>query len=238
MASTGSGTKPSTSAGPRGEHPSAKEGASDPQAHRSRLATTQEEVDERARQVAERNAETVAPAQARTEAEAAERRAAASDPEQAAVERELARILFERAERHEATTKSSEARTRLLNRSAAAPSSAGSASGPVGNPLPKDLKRGDDVVYHTPGAVQDTTGQVIRVWPEVHEDPDDPKSKAQRWRADLVLFPLHGSPGTLEGIAYGEGLGQFQLASDVEVDDLGLASGENELPAPYRHEIN
>lgn len=234
-------TKPSVTPGPHGEHESSQPGgqtAVDSQALRTRAPASEGEMRDRGRLVAESAAQSIAPARAREEADAARRRAQASDPEQAMVEEELANLLDGVAERHEATTKATAERTRLMNRSAAVQPTGGSASGPLGEPLSNKVKRGSVVVYHTPGTVLDTTGLVIRVWPPVHEDPDDPKSKSARWRADLVLFPFQGSPGTIEGVAQGSGLGQFQLAEDVDLDDVGLATGENETPAPFRHEIH
>jgi hypothetical protein len=237
--STGSAVKPSVAPGPHGEHESAKApGASDPQALRSRVATTQEEIDERARQVARSAADTIPASRAREEAQAAERRSQASDPEQNAVEKELAEILYGVADRHEASAAATAERTKLLNRSTATQPTTGAASGPIGEPLSDKVRRGTVVVYHTPGAVLDTTGLVIRVWPPVKADPDDPKSKSNRWRADLVLFPFQGTPASIEGVAQGSGVGQFELADEVDLDDVGMATGENEPPAPFRHEIH
>lgn len=194
-------------------------------------------MDERAEYVAAAHAATVAPARAREEAEAARRRAGASDPEQARVEQALAAKLDETADNYDKIQKVTAERARLQNRGAVPQTVGGSPSGPLGEPLPDGVSRGVPVVFHTPGELVDTTGLVINVWPKVQNDPDDPKRGSDRWRADLAVFPLRGSPSTLEGVAYGSGAGQFQLASDLDDDARGLPEGQSGAQTPFRHEI-
>jgi hypothetical protein len=229
-------TVPSVSQGPTQDQTSEGGGASLPQARQSQLASTEEEMAERAEYVASAHAATVAPARAREEAAAARRRAGASDPEQAAVENALASKLDEIADRYDAQQRVQADRSRIQNRTTPA-TIGGSPSGPLGEPLPADVKRGVAVVFHTPGTLLDSTGLVINVWPEVADDPDNPEGAANRWRADLAVFPLRGSPSTLEGVAYGTGPGQFQLASELEEDERGLAEGQDAPETPWRHEI-
>lgn len=230
-------TTPSVGQGPTQDQARESGGASGPQARRSTPATTEKEMDERADFVAQSHVQTVAPARAREEADAARRRAGAVDPEQAKVEQRVAELLDDVADQHERTQKALDERSRIQNRRSVPQNVGGQPQGSLGEPLSDKVKRGVPVVYHTPTNQQDTTGLVINVWPKVADDPDNPKSKENRWRADLVIFPLHGSSGTLEGIPYGEGPGQFELADDLEDDDRGLAEGEVSTATPYRHEI-
>ena len=231
-------TTPSVGQGPTQNQGDESGGASNPQARRSALATTEREMDERAEVVASSHVQSVAPARAREEAKAARRRAEAVDPEQAKVEQKLAELLDEVADRYEAEQAVSAERSRIQHASGVPQQVGGTPSGQLGEPLPGDVKRGAAVVYHTPGTLLDATGLVINLWPAVAEDPDNPSSKEQRWRADLVSFPLRGSPGTHEGVAYGSGAGQFQLASELEEDERGLPEGWSQAEAPYRHEIH
>ena len=195
-------------------------------------------MEERAEYIASAHAATVAPARAREEADAARKRAAGADPEQAAVEAALAAKLDEIADRDDAQRKIMADRAKIQNRGAAPQAVGGLPSGPLGEPLGKGVTRGAAVVFHTPGEQVDTTGFVINVWPKVQSDPDDPKSKSDRWRADLVIFPLRGSPSTQEGVAYGAGVGQFELASEVDDDARGLPEGASAPATPFRHEIS
>jgi len=39
-------------------------------------------------------------------------------------------------------------------------------------------------------------------------------------------------------VAYGSGIGQFELADDVDPDDIGRGDEGNTLNTPYRHEIH
>jgi hypothetical protein len=228
---------PSTGVGPHGEHEGIGSGARGEQANTSTLASTEGEMDERAEYIASAHAVTVAPARAREEAEAARRRAAASDPEQAKVEQALASKLDEVADRYDAQQRVQADRARIQNRTAAPQALGGQPSGPLGEPLPDGVTRGAAVIYHTPGELMDTFGFVINVWPAVSEDADDPKSAKHRWRADLAVFPLRGSPSTLEGVAFGSGAGQFELAADLDDDQRGLPEGQQAPQAPFRHEI-
>lgn len=230
-------TTPSVGQGPAQNQSSEAKGASNPQGRRSQLASTEAEMDERAELVASRHVEGVAPARAREEAEAARRRAGASDPEQQRVEQAVADKLDEIADSYDAQQKVASDRAKVMNRSATPQAVGGAPSGPLGEPLPGDVKRGSPVVYHTPGTQLDTFGLVINVWPAVHDDLDDPKSRENRWRADLAIFPLRGSPGTLEGVAYGSGTGQFELADELDNDERGLAEGQQVPETPFRHEI-
>jgi hypothetical protein len=230
-------TTPSVGQGPTQDQSTEGGGASLPQARQSQLASTEAEMDERAEYVAAAHAQTVAPARAREEAAAARRRAAASDPEQSRVEAALAAKLDEIADRYDAQQRVQTERSRIQNRTGVPQAVGGAPSGPLGEPLPGDVTRGAGVVFHTPGELMDTFGLVINVWPEVSTDPDDPQAEGQRWRADLVVFPLRGSPSTLEGVAYGTGAGQFQLASELEDDQRGLPEGQQAPATPFRHEI-
>jgi hypothetical protein len=230
-------TTPSVGVGPHGEHEGARSGASGPQARRSALATSEAEMDERAEHVASSAVSSIAPARAREEADAATKRAEASDPEQARVERAMASKLHEIADRYDGQQAATAERSRIMNRGAVPSQVGGTPSGALGEPLPSKVTRGAPIVYHTPGELLDTTGLVINVWPKVSDDPDDPKSASNRWRADLAVFPLRGTPSTLEGVAYGGGAGQFQLASEVDDDARGLPEGQEAPQAPFRHDI-
>jgi hypothetical protein len=230
-------TVPSVSVARGQEHTEGDGGASLPQARRSAPASTEDEMRERAEYVAAAHAQTVAPARAREEAAAARRRQAASDPEQSMVEQALADKLDEVADRYDAQQKVQTDRSRIQNRSITPQAVGGTPSGQLGEPLPDKVTRGAPVVFHTPGELVDTTGFVINVWPKVADDPDNPKSGERRWRADLAVFPLRGSPSTLEGIPYGSGAGQFQLASELDDDERGLPEGTSAPQAPFRHEI-
>jgi hypothetical protein len=229
-------TVPSVATGSQA-HTEGEGGASGPQARRSSPASTEEEMDERAEYVAAAHVATVAPARAREEAAAARRRAGASDPEQAKVEQAVADKLEEIADKYDAQQRVQAERSRIQNRQATPQAVGGAPSGPLGEPLPDDVTRGAPVVYHTPGTLLDTTGLVLNVWPKVADDPDNPSSEESRWRADLAVFPLRGSPGTVEGVAYGGGAGQFQLASEVDDDERGLPEGASAPETPFRHEI-
>jgi hypothetical protein len=228
---------PSIGVGPHGEHEGTDSGARPEQARTSSLASTEGEMDERAEYIASAHAVTVAPARAREEAEAARRRAAASDPEQAKVEQALASKLDEVADRYDSQQRVQADRARIQNRTGAPQALGGQPSGPLGEPLPDGVTRGAAVIFHTPGELMDTFGLVINVWPAVGEDPDDPESNKHRWRADLAVFPLRGSPSTLEGVAFGNGQGQFELAADLDDDQRGLPEGQQAPQAPFRHEI-
>jgi hypothetical protein len=227
-----------TSSIDRGPHGSDQPSTASPeQGRESQLASTDEEMDARADLVAQGVAASIAPARAREEAEAARKRAAASDYEQNKVEARLAEILDEVAERYDATSSLVRDRQALFARRVnVQPASAGTGSGGLGSPLPDGIRRGTFVVLHTDGATLDTTGFVTRVWPAVPEN-DEPDSPTHRWRADLAIFPLWGSPGTVEGVAYGEGVGQFEVADDVDDDEQGRDTHDNSVNAPFRHEI-
>lgn len=231
-------TTPSVGQGPtQNQAAEGAQGASKPQGRRSQLASTESEMDERAEYVAASLVQSVAPGRAREEAEAARKRQAASDPEQARVEAAVAEKLDEIADQYDKEQQVATDRAAIQNRTAVPQNVGGTPQGALGEPLPSKVTRGATVVYHTPGALLDATGLVINVWPEVPEDPDNDKSKKARWRADLVTFPLRGSPGTQEGVPYGSGTGQFQLASELEDDQRGLPEGQVEAEAPYRHAI-
>ena len=230
-------TTPSIGVGPHGEFEGTDSGARPEQARTSQLASSEEEMDERAEYIASTHVATVAPARAREEAEAARRRAGASDPEQSKVELAIATKLEEIADRYDAQQRVQSERSRIQNRGASPQALSGTGSGPLGEPLPDGVKRGEAVVYHTPGELMDTTGLVINIWPPVADNPDEPDGPSNRWRADLAVFPLRGSPSTLEGIAYGSGTGQFELASDLEEDARGLPEGTEMPQTPFRHEI-
>ena len=207
-------------------------GASDPQGRRSRLAATEDEMKERAEYVASSVAQSIAPARAREEAEAARKRAGASDPEQSLVEEALASKLDEIAERHEAQSQLQQDRAKIQNRSAATPLGT-SASGPLGEPIPDEVELGSVGVYHTPEGQADTTAMVIGLWNEVPDNDDEPDGEKHRWRLNLELFPMHGSPASIEGVAYGEGQGQFQTADDVK--DAAVVPSPSQTP--FRNEV-
>lgn len=222
-------TTPSVGQGPTQDQAKESGGASDPQARRSRLASTEGEMAERAEVVASSHVQSVAPARAREEASAARRRAEASDPEQAQVEVAVADKLDEIAERYEAEQRVAANRSKIQNRGTVPSQLGGAATGPLGEPIPDGAKLGTVGVYHTPPNQPDTAAMVIGLWDEV----DDDTGAKHRWRLNLVLFPLHGSPGSVEGVAYGSGRGQFQLVDDIdgEPDTTAPAS------VPFRHEV-
>lgn len=230
---------PSVAVGPNGEHEGADSGASAPQARRSNLASTSEEIDERADLVARSVLPSVAPARAREEANAARVRAGASDMEQAAVELRLAELLDEVADRHEAAGELLTERSRLQSgRISQLGRAGGIASGPLGRPLPGFVKRGEPVVVHQPEGQLDQFGFVTRLWPEVADNPDDPKSRKRRWRADVVTFPLNsGSAAHAEGLSYGEGIGQFEHIKELDEDDEDAVARRDHQDQPWRHEI-
>jgi hypothetical protein len=189
-------------------------GASAPQGRRSQLAANEEEMKERAEFVASSVVESIAPGRAREEANAARKRASASDPEQALVEQALADKLEEVADRHDKTVAAQAERTRIMNRSGGLPQR--SASGVLGEPIPDSVTLGSTVVYHTPDGQPDTTSIVIGLWEPTLDDEDKPDGPKSRWRVNLELFPLHGSPSSIEGVPYGAGAGQFQSLDDVK----------------------
>lgn len=231
-------TVPSVVVGPNGEHEGADSGASDPQAHRSRLPSTEDEMDEVAENVAQSVLPSIAPARAREEAQAARYRASGSDFQQSKIELRLAELLDDLADRHDREGNLLAERSKLLNGRNAQLSRAGIASGSLGTPLPDSVVRGSPVVVHQPTGRLDQFGFVTRLWPAVADNPDEPDSPKRRWRADVVSFPL-GSGGSshAEGVAHGTGVGQFELVDDLDEDDEAAVAERDTRETPWRHEI-
>lgn len=203
------------------------------------LASTTDELDEIADQVAQSVVASIAPARAREEAKAARVRAGASDFQQSLIEARLADLLDDVAERHERVGAAVAERARLnQGRVAQLGRAGGIASGPLGRPLPKALVRGEPVVVHQPEGTLDQFGFITRLWPEVNDNPDDPKSAKRRWRADVVTFPLNsGSTAHAEGLSYGSGIGQFELVKELDEDDADAVARRDHHDQPWRHEI-
>jgi hypothetical protein len=226
-------SQPSVGQGPTQDQATEAVGASPEQGRTSNLASSEEEMQERAEFVAASVVSSIAPGRAREEAAAARKRAGASDPEQAMVETALADKLDEVAERYEAQQAAQAERSRIMNRAGGLPQR--SASGVLGEPLPDSVKVGTVAVYHTPDGQADTTSLVIGVWPAVPDNEDEPDGASTRWRANLELFPLHGSPSSLEGVPYGTGIGQFQDVAEVEeAEDQELQTVPTADQTPFR----
>lgn len=172
---------------------------------------TEDPVENLARELAR----AVTPGRAREEAQAARARAAGSDPAQARLEERFANHLTAIADAFEADQRKAEESQRMKSRSTVV--GVGGASGGAANqPVPDHIKRGDIVLINQDARLPDTFALVVRLHPKVTIGDG-----THRWRADLVAFPLHGSPNLQEAVPFGPGVGQFREVPSDE-DDIGV----------------
>jgi len=156
----------------------------------------------------------VTPGRAREEAAAARARAAGSDPAQRRLEAAFADKLTAIADAFDASQRKSEEAQRLRSRSTVV--GVGGSQGASNRPIPEHVKRGTIVLINQDPRLPDTFGLVLRLHPRVVVNGEN-----LRWRADVVGFPLHGSPNVQEGVAFGPGVGQFREVPADE-DDIGV----------------
>lgn len=159
-------------------------------------------------------ARAVTPGRAREEAQAARARQSGSDPAQARLEGLFADKLTAIADAFEADQRRNEEEQRQKSRSVVV--GVGGPAGAQNQPIPEHIKRGTIVLVNQDVRLPDTFGLVVRLHPRVIVN-----GEAKRWRADLVAFPLHGSPNVQEAVPYGPGVGQFRQVPDDE-DDIGV----------------
>lgn len=155
----------------------------------------------------------VTPGRAREEAQAARQRAAGSDPAQARLEERFADHLTAVADAFESEQRRAEEVQRHKTRSTVV---GAAGAGAANQPVPDHIKRGDIVLINQDVRLPDTFALVVRLHPRVQVGDE-----THRWRADLVAFPLHGSPNVQEAVPFGPGVGQFREVPDDE-DDIGV----------------
>lgn len=176
-------------------------------------------------QLASDLARAVTPGRAREEAQAARARASGSDPQQARLERLFADRLTAIADAFESDQRRVEEEQRMKSRSTIV--GTGGPAGASNQPIPENVKRGTIVLVNQDVRVPDTFGLVVRLHPRVVVN-----GEARRWRADLVAFPLHGSPNLQEAVPFGPGVGQFREVPDDE-DDIGVLGVDGTMRNDY-----
>lgn len=191
-------------------------------------AETEDPVENLARELARQ----VSPGRAREEAQAARARAAGSDPAQARLEDRFANHLTAIADAFESEQRRAEEHQRLKSRSTIVGAVGAGASN---QPVPESVKRGTIVLINQDVRLPDTFGMVLRLHPAVTIGDE-----THRWRADLVAFPLHGSPNVQEAVPFGPGVGQFREVPDDE-DDIGVLGPDgvkrNEYDKPWESKL-
>lgn len=175
----------------------------------------------------------VTPGRAREEAQAARARASGSDPSQRRLEGLFADHLTAIADAFETEQRRSEEEQRHKSRAAVV--GIGGPGAAANQPIPEHIGRGDIVLINQDVRLPDTFGIVVRLHPRVTVN-----GESRRWRADLVAFPLHGSPNVQEAVPFGPGVGQFREVPSDE-DDIGVLGPDrvnvNDYEKPWESKL-